>query len=1081
MKKQGITDDTPNDMLGNITDDAPRDIPGDMPDDIGLPPVEAYDDYHAFLRDQSDNGDRLSYESLGYTPKSTASISQKEIPSLPRITQATPAKTSSLYNQNQPKDREPPLDNAVVFNVSDISQMFLLNSAHPHKDEVADLENPIKKQDNSGKINNPNPDQDKEKSIGQPADTTHEHAKKYQTIATQPGSVATEGGSKIIADKDLHGAPVKHAPNEDASLIINKGRWLTGKDIRQIQEDLNQALFISLDFETTELSPSSLPKIPSRKALLGSNIEIGVFIKEHNATIDPTPRARILSYAISETIFGAIDFDQCTHEEKRNIISLLNDKIWIGHNLAFDLMWAKSIYPVTPKFILDSTILITTLLPDVIYAAQQLVSKRYQEKAAITPRILWIRDYLNGKKLKDEDGAVSLAFLHAWFSSDNNFKPLAKGYQKPYNWMLSTLSDGHYDYCIADVSNPAKLVRKILARALSLSGKHKDSIEWLSKSKRLNDIGWDIPSFLTLSESLPGWQAYRSFAKGTIQATELTINGLPVDLAWSAKIEREIEHEINDLAEKFAASSDEIGDYLVGKLSTQGQSLSHNDRVAMANALTKEYNQKNEKDKTIAELFYLDSSGIPKINSNHLVMAFPDSEIVKTYLELVGKVNILTDVCQYRENSKISPDGRIHSMFSIKTVTGRMASRNPNIQNPSSEKRVRSIFKAKDGHKIVSIDYSSIELKIAACLCIRAVRSFKKAIAWWNEWLYLGGHEKHQPNWVPDDQHAFMMTTNSQWLLSSAPELLQYLADPTEANLPKEMALDVKKPDTSDKGKAISIKEWAAYYASEWVRVIRNLVAASNLNESLLPLPQVYSKNIDPHLLTGLHTLYKTGQWAPSTGGSDGFDGNILSYLGSVSPEKAAQLKKTHEAIRTQSKPVNFGLVYRMSVNGLYNYGTSAYRLQWSMNDAQVMYDNWFILYPDIDFLQFTTERFLFEKTSFIMRHDDIMSHERRKLFIGETLSGRRTVSHSITQALNYQDQGTGAEILFEGADRFEPDLRKYYVNSIHDEVVLEVPADRAEYYGLRAAQHLIDAGNKMMMPYGIKAEVEVNINDSWG
>lgn len=94
---------------------------------------------------------------------------------------------------------------------------------------------------------------------------------------------------------------------------------------------------------------------------------------------------------------------------------------------------------------------------------------------------------------------------------------------------------------------------------------------------------------------------------------------------------------------------------------------------------------------------------------------------------------IIKDILQYRELQKIAStyvdalpkqvaeDGRVHStLLQTGAATGRMASKDPNLQNipirTEEGRLVRGAFVAAEGYELVAIDYSQIELRIAAIM-----------------------------------------------------------------------------------------------------------------------------------------------------------------------------------------------------------------------------------------------------------------------------------------------------------------------------------------------------------------------------
>jgi len=106
-----------------------------------------------------------------------------------------------------------------------------------------------------------------------------------------------------------------------------------------------------------------------------------------------------------------------------------------------------------------------------------------------------------------------------------------------------------------------------------------------------------------------------------------------------------------------------------------------------------------------------------------------ESELEK----LVEEHEIIPAILRHRELQKlvstyidnlpgmVAKDGRLHTTFlQAGTTTGRMSSKDPNVQNipmrTDEGRAIRRAFVADKGYKLVAIDYSQIELRIAAML-----------------------------------------------------------------------------------------------------------------------------------------------------------------------------------------------------------------------------------------------------------------------------------------------------------------------------------------------------------------------------
>lgn len=162
---------------------------------------------------------------------------------------------------------------------------------------------------------------------------------------------------------------------------------------------------------------------------------------------------------------------------------------------------------------------------------------------------------------------------------------------------------------------------------------------------------------------------------------------------------------------------------------------------------------------------------------------------------------------------------------------------------------------------------------------------------------------------------------------------------------------------------------------------------------------------------------------------------------------------------RQLAKAVNFGLVYGMSPRGLVSYAQQSYGVAMSLADADLFVKRYFNAYPSIRRWQ----------------QDQIARSELE----GETrtLAGRRwrvPPGKAGTRSLNYPDQGTGADILKAALGTlvetaWETGWRM--VAQVHDETVLEVPAQDTEAASVIQVDTMVEAAKTLLATVPVEAE----------
>ncbi len=119
------------------------------------------------------------------------------------------------------------------------------------------------------------------------------------------------------------------------------------------------------------------------------------------------------------------------------------------------------------------------------------------------------------------------------------------------------------------------------------------------------------------------------------------------------------------------------------------------------------------------------ASELEKLRASH-----PIIQLIEEYRELTKLQSTYTDALPKLINKKT---GRIHSSFNqTVAATGRLSSSDPNLQNipvrTELGRQIRDAFIAEKGHVLLALDYSQIELRIAAHIAkdAKMIEAFKQ-------------------------------------------------------------------------------------------------------------------------------------------------------------------------------------------------------------------------------------------------------------------------------------------------------------------------------------------------------------------
>lgn len=186
-------------------------------------------------------------------------------------------------------------------------------------------------------------------------------------------------------------------------------------------------------------------------------------------------------------------------------------------------------------------------------------------------------------------------------------------------------------------------------------------------------------------------------------------NGIPVDIDLMEKRKAEAEKEMERLKGEIDAIT---GDVPIGaNCSTNAFKVYLYKDLKLPILKVTEKNREAADDETMVRLKEWCDENKPELS--HLFELVQEyrkwGKIKSTYIDGYAR-------CINSATMKIHPD-----LFALSTDTGRMNCRNPNAQNMPRKTNdpigIRSFIKAPEGHYILSLDFSQIELRVGAFYC----------------------------------------------------------------------------------------------------------------------------------------------------------------------------------------------------------------------------------------------------------------------------------------------------------------------------------------------------------------------------
>lgn len=816
-------------------------------------------------------------------------------------------------------------------------------------------------------------------------------------------------------------------------------------------------------------------------------------------------RCRIISATWTNPDGGvesaAWDLDTMEPNEKVALAKSCLTNTFIAHNASFDLGWLLNTVvdgggtvtdKLWPKQVLCTLHLGRQLFPE---NRREL---RVAANNASDPRQEWIKKRLLkdrgmenwGSSLEDMTYSLNLPWTD----------DLDKSYQKPSNWVLrAPLSPGHYNYVKGDAILPAVIVHRLV------EGGPVKSTDGKSREEMMLEAAQYLSENHEKLKDKPQMKTYFDVHHDAMRhVVNISSKGMPFDLRLSAKYKQGMQEKLNLAVEEI---NDINYPHLVGlKDILKDPAIGLSQDVIQSWLKTfLQYDQYAKIPRTGAGEYSLSAKDLRK-NRLDKGPTKPVYDLLTVIQRSKQAIKMIDNLEQFvlRAFNRFGTDyakgvldrgiSRLHPLLGFGPGTDRLSSNDPNAQNFPRDPNFRALVRAKPGHKIISADYGQIELRIAAGLALRAQ----------DEWNTIFKNPEHtEPTKIGDrsvrqlkrlwevleSSDLERCTTIEEKMMDEEKQwdniLKNKLAEFNRNDMPGDAALDAAMPHAAP----IPTGDMTYQQIKDERDLRRLMVYACRIfkkrkdfgTDMYGALAIAFREGIDPHLFTGIAMAQRSGK---DIGGDDPL--TVLRTAMKEGKEAVDALKSKFKKERNNAKAVNFGLLYGMTPPTLHMTGVVNYGSDWSEQEAVDASEAWFGLYPEIGFWQyFTILRPEWEGTAQVCKVNKragtakVADKEIRSWRV-KSLYGRTYVREAFREALNYQDQGTGAHMVFRAMTLMPKEVRECLVDQIHDEILCEAPDDKVEKVLKGLVGAMEKAGKEALGKYNIPVEAEAEVGEVW-